>query len=368
MTVRELLEIVESWAPRGVAWEKDNVGMQCGDPELAIRGVLVALDATPGVVAETIRQKANVVLTHHPLLFRPLQRIELQTDQGQMIRSLLTAGVTLISAHTNLDFSEGGTSHRLAARIGLRNVEFLHQPYRTQKKIVTYVPASHVEAVAEAMANAGAGVIGEYDHCSFRLEGIGTFRGSENASPAIGTRGKYEHVPETRLEMLAHAWEVDRVIRALRMAHPYEEVAFEVYPTETPDRNFGMGVLGSLQRPVMLSAFLRRVKRSLGARHLRCTIDKDRQVQRIAVCGGSGAELLQEAIRRNAEVFVTADVKYHAFHDALGRIALVDAGHFETEHPVVEAVVARLKKEFSQRNVRIPIRASSTFTNPVRIV
>ncbi len=319
MKVRDVLGLLEGWAPPALAWEKDAIGLQCGDPEAGVRSILVALDPTEDVAREAVRRGADLVVTHHPLLFRPVQRIDLGVPRGRVLRTLLARGIALVSAHTNLDFAEGGTSHVLAAALGLMETEFLHTPFRLEKKVVTFVPAADVERVASAMAEAGAGIIGKYDRCSFRSAGTGTFRGNAETRPAVGERGVFEQVPEIRLEMAVPAWRLTGVLRALRGAHPYEEAAIDVYALESPARGGGMGVLGTLPRPVRIGAFLRRMKRALGVPALRCSPFEDHAVQRIAVCGGAGSDLTAEAVRRGAEVFITADVRYHAFRGRRGQ-------------------------------------------------
>lgn len=365
MKAKDIQHILEAWAPRHIAWESDNVGLQVGDPELEVRGVLVALDATERVVKEATRRNANLIVSHHPLLFRPPKAVSIATPTGRCIHRLATSGVTLLSAHTNLDFTEGGTSHALAETLGLTDVDFLRKPYRVQRKIVTFVPADHVDTVAQAMALAGAGRIGNYESCSFRSPGTGTFRGNEAAHPAVGRAGTLESVAELRLEMIAEEWNVDRIIDAMRKAHPYEEPAYDVYPLHNASNSYGMGAIGSLHRPTTFTNFLSRIKRDLGIRAVRFTPPPRRTVHRVALCGGSGAELVEDAIHAHADVFVTADIRYHTFQEAAGRIALVDAGHFETEWPVVGAVAARLKNELHVRGARIPVFPSRITTNPV---
>jgi dinuclear metal center YbgI/SA1388 family protein len=368
MKVQDIQSLIESWAPREIAWERDNVGLQCGDPRADVHGILVALDVTEDVIAEARRRRANLLISHHPLLFRPVGSVHSGTVTGRCLRALLVNNISLLSAHTNLDFTVGGTSFALAEALGLEHVSFLHRPYRTQKKIVTFVPPSHVDAVADAMAEAGAGIIGNYAHCSFRTRGNGTFQGDASSNPAVGRPGVREEVPEIRLEMVVPQWDVDRVVRAMKRAHPYEEVAYDIFASEVPVSSFGMGVLGTLPRAVRPAAFLRTIKRVLGIAAVRSTPFHTDRVERVAACGGSGSDLLGEAMRQGADVFVTADVKYHAFHDALGKIILVDAGHWETEFPVVRVIAARLDKEIRRRAGRLPVRVASTPTNPVRYV
>jgi len=365
MRVRDIQQILESWAPKEIAWERDNIGLQAGDPAAVVRGILVALDVTEEVIAEAVRRKANLLVSHHPLLFRPLSAVTMQSARGRCIRALMQSGINLYSAHTNLDFTRGGTSFALAQALGLTDVEFLRMPYEVQRKVVTFVPPAEAERVARAMADAGAGIIGNYDSCSFAGPGTGTFRGNERSRPAIGKRGVLEHASETRLEMMVPRWRLGDVIGAMHRAHPYEEVAYDVYPLENRSREHGMGIIGNARRPVTLRVFLNDLKRRLGVPALRCTGDMRRTVRRVAACGGSGTELMDEAARRGADVFVTADVRYHSFHDVEASMALVDAGHFETELPVVRAVVEHLRAACRARHATVPIHAARTSTNPI---
>jgi dinuclear metal center YbgI/SA1388 family protein len=368
MTVDDIHQLIDGWAPAAVAWDRDNIGLQCGDPSMAVRGILVALDVTEAVIGEAVRKRANLIVSHHPLLFKPLRAVTPATVSGRCIRALARQEIAVYCAHTNLDFSQGGTSHALAEALGLIDVGFLETPYRLQKKIVTYVPAEHADAVAAAMTDAGAGRIGNYDSCSFRAPGTGTFRGNESSNPAVGSRGRLERVPEVRMEMIAPQWNVEAVLRAMAKVHPYEEPAYEVYPLENRSREFGMGVIGSLRQPVSFRTYLGRIKSSLGTGSLRWTGNPRSIVRRVAVCGGSGGDLLESAVTGGADLYVSADLKYHSFHDAADRIALVDAGHYETEIPVVRAMVLRFREEFRGRGVTIPVFATARSTNPIHYV
>lgn len=366
MTVQDVREIMDAWAPPSIAWEGDNVGLQVGDPAMRVRGILVALDVTEGVIAEAGRRGANLIVSHHPLLFRPLRSLTPASPVARSVTALASRGIALFAAHTNLDFTRGGTSFALAGALGIEGADFLRKPYRLQSKVVTFVPPADADAVARAMSEAGAGIIGEYDQCSFRMEGTGTFRGGAASRPAVGTRGRHERVREVRLEMVAPRQAVPRVVRALVSAHPYEEPAYDIVALENVDRAYGMGVIGELPRRVSLARFLATVRRALGARAPRFAGDPRALVQKIAVCGGSGAALLDDAIASGADVYVTADVKYHAYHEADGRLALVDAGHYETEFPVVGAVAEHLRRAIAARGERAGVRTAARPTNPVR--
>ncbi len=368
ITVRDIAHILEEWAPREIAWERDNIGIQCGNPSAGVRGILVALDVTEEVVREARRRQASLIVSHHPLLFRPLSSVDTSTGTGRLLATLLRQEIAVIAAHTNIDFARGGTSFALAEALGLRDPAFLVGNSRLNAKIVTFVPPSHADRVAQAMSDAGAGVIGDYKQCSFRTEGTGTFVGASTSSPAVGIRGVFERVPEIRLEMQLLRRDAPAVVRALKHTHPYEEVAYDLFSLENTHPDFGMGVIGNLPRPVSLSAFLGRIRRTLGSRGLRYCGAPATTLRSVAVCGGSGAELLQQAIAGGADAFVTADVKYHAFQEASGRIALVDAGHYETELPVVAAIAARLDRECLKRHGSFPVRATTARTSPIAYV
>lgn len=365
MIVRDVQEIIESWAPKEIAWERDNPGLQVGSPEAPVKGIFVCLDVTETVIREARLRRADLIVSHHPLLFRSIRSVDLRDRTARCIDQLLRSRINLFSAHTNLDFTRGGTSFALADRLGLRNVDFLLKSYRLKNKVVTFVPASHLGRVAEAMGKAGAGRIGNYESCSFRTEGVGTFKGNAESQPAIGKRQQLEHVQEVRLEMIVDHARLNEVVTDMLKAHPYEEPAYDIYPLENVSADYGMGILGELTSPMSVPQFIRHVRRSLNTGVLRFHRGPSARIRRVAACGGSGSELTADAIRRGADAFVTADVKYHGFHDAVGRIMLIDAGHYETEQPVLEALARKLKNELVRLGARTPVHVARTSTNPV---
>ena len=368
MRVRDIEHVLEEWAPRTAAWKEDNVGIQCGNPDMLVRGILICLDITEGVVRDALRRRSNLIVSHHPLLYRPLASVTPATHTGRTVIALIQKEIAAIAAHTNLDAAPGGTSYALARVLGVRHPETLDRSLRLLVKLVTFVPAADVDRVARAMTDAGAGVIGNYSQCSFRTEGIGTFQGNADSSPAVGHRGVVERVTEVRLEMIVDRDRLPAVLDAMRSAHPYEEAAYDVYPIENAHQRFGMGAIGDLARPTTLAAFLRRVRRALGTGSLRFTGDPHKRVVRVAVCGGSGSKLIDHAIARQADVFVTADVSFHRFQDAMGRIALVDAGHHETEYPVLTTLAGKIRESCRTREGRTPVAVSAVRTNPVAYV
>jgi dinuclear metal center YbgI/SA1388 family protein len=367
MRVGDIQRFLEDWAPPWAAEERDNVGLHLGDPAQRATHVLVALDVTPEVVREAIRKKAQLIVSHHPLLFRPPRSLRTDHVLGAMVHALARSGIAVLSAHTNLDFAPDGVSFALAARLGLTNVRFLHHLQDRLAKLVVFVPESHVEQVAAAMARAGAGIIGQYSDCSYRIAGTGTFRGSARTRPHLGKPLRLERVNEIRLEMLLPRVISERVIAAMKAAHPYEEVAYDLYNVQNSSPNAGEGVIGELPRPMTLKAFLGRVKKSLDARLVRFTGEVASRIQRIALCGGAGALLLEAAISARADAFLTADIRYHTFHEANGRIILIDAGHYETEHVILQPLAERLRAFARDQGERLTVSLTRHRTNPIQV-
>ncbi len=368
MTVADVGNIVEQWAPRWIAWERDNVGLQVGELSRPVRRIHICLDVTKAVLEEAVRKKADLIFSHHPLLFRRPSAITDSDRVGDLVLFAARNRIAVYSAHTNLDFARGGVSFALAEALGVRSVRFLSPLKGLMAKIAVFVPETHREAVMEAMAESGAGVIGEYSHCSFQIKGTGTFRGSSGSKPFLGKAGSLETVDETRLEMVAPRQRIPDIIAAIKSAHPYEEVAYDVFSLENESGDYGAGAIGELPSPVSLETFLRSTKKALSAEALRWTGNKKSTIKHVAVCGGSGSDLLSAAIAAGADVFVTADIRYHPYHDAEGRIALIDAGHWETEHPVLSAVAQRLGDELRRRGERVAISLTKVRTSPIHSI
>ncbi|MGA2623937.1 MAG: Nif3-like dinuclear metal center hexameric protein [Bacteroidota bacterium] len=366
MVIREIQQILESWAPEEIAWEQDNVGLQIGSPDRRVRAILVALDVTRDVVNEARRKKIDLLISHHPLFLRPLRSVRDDDRTGHLVIELARHDIALYSAHTNLDFVRTGVSAALAERLGLVNLRVLSRQSNLYKKVAVFVPVQHAEKVMRAMAGAGAGHIGNYEACSFQTEGRGTFRGMKGATPYVGKRGVLERVPEIRLEMLVPVWNLSGVLAAMRTVHPYEEVAYDVYNLANASQDYGAGIIGDVRPAVTLRMFLRRIRRTLHVPALRYTGNLQRKVKRVAVCGGSGSDLMPRALQEGADAFVTADMRYHTFGEAEGAIALIDAGHFETEVPVVRRVADYLKNEIAQRNQTVHVFVSQQSRNPVQ--
>ena len=258
MRYEKIIKLIEDWAPKQIAWEKDNVGLQVGSLRGEVKNILLCLDVNEKVVQEAIKKKCNLIISHHPLLFKPLKKIDTQKDKtSRIIEKLIKKDITLYSAHTNLDFTKDGVSFQLAKKLKLTNQKFLVNLESNLSKLVVFVPLYHADKVAEVIHSAGAGIIGEYSNCSFRTLGIGTFKGSDKSNPRFGTKGNTEKLNEVRLEVLVNSFDLNNVITEMKKVHPYEEVAFDVYPVSNENINYGVGVIGDLQKELSENEFLK---------------------------------------------------------------------------------------------------------------
>jgi dinuclear metal center YbgI/SA1388 family protein len=342
------------------------VGLQIGNRRRRVRRVGVALEVTPEVVEEALRKRWDLIVTHHPVFFRPPRSITTDHAIGAMALRLAEHRIAVYAAHTNLDFAPNGVSVTLAQVLGLHDIRFL-APLRGQlQKLAVFVPSGHEGPIIDALAAAGAGIIGEYSHCTFRTPGTGTFKASVNARPFIGARGQMESADEVRLEAVVPKALADAAIERVRSVHPYDEVAYDLIPLDTPDANHGMGAMGTLPRSMSLRAFVASVGRRLKSGAVRFAGSPAMRVRRIAVCGGSGSDLIGDAIRAGADAFVTADVKYHAFHGLPAGFGLIDAGHGETEQVILRPLAEFLRRSAATRRQHIHVDVSRVPTNPVQ--
>ena len=361
----EFQRILEEWIPPATAWKGDNSGIQVGRTQSKISNILLALDATIEVAHEAEARNANLIITHHPLLFHPLRSLTEKSRAGEIALYLAERKINLYAAHTNLDHVRGGVSSIMASLLGLQNVRTLSPLSETLVKLAVFVPPSHLDKVARAMHNAGGGRFTNYQECSFRSEGIGTFKGMDGARPFVGTKGIIEKTPEIKLEMLVETWNLRATMAAMFREHPYEEVAYDIYPLQNRSIEYGLGAVGEFRRPLTQEKFLTLVKKVFMTPVLRYTGRKAELLRTIAVCGGSGGELISEAIHQHADAFITADVKYHGFQDAEEDILLVDAGHFETERHILPVLAERVKAIITKENPSSKVFITKKNTNPV---
>jgi dinuclear metal center YbgI/SA1388 family protein len=330
--IHDLVGLLNALYPPSLAEGWDNVGLQVGDPRAQISKVLVCLDASEQALQAALDQGAEALLCHHPLIFKPLHNLTPGDETGRILFAAVQQGITIIAAHTNLDRAANGLNDWLAATLGIGECQPLLGGDDPLVKLVVYVPAGYEGQVSDALFKAGAGQIGNYDSCSFRSEGIGTFRANDGCSPFVGRVGEPSSVRELRLETVVPQGLLNRVVERMVRAHPYEEVAYDLVPLANRRQEVGLGRIGRLAQATTLEAFATRVKESLHIDALRVVGNGQSSVTKVAVCGGSGASLLKEAARQGADVLVTGDVKYHEARNAasLG-LAIIDAGHFATE-------------------------------------
>ncbi|MCL6634323.1 MAG: Nif3-like dinuclear metal center hexameric protein [Peptococcaceae bacterium] len=363
---RDIFKIIEEMAPRRLAESWDNTGLQVGDPRAEVDRVLLALDVNLLVAEEAKKKGAGLILSHHPLLLKPPKSISLDRPEGELIGYLIRNNITVYAAHTNLDSADGGVNTVLAEKLGLTGLSVLHHTGRERYlKLSVFVPAGHVEDVRNAVSEAGAGWIGNYSHCTFVTPGTGTFKPLEGTSPFIGEAGAVAKVEEYRLETIVPAGRLEKVIGAMLAAHPYEEVAYDLYPLENPGPAHGPGRVGTLPEPMLFQQFAERVKEALILPAVRLGGSPGSIVRRVAVCGGSGAELWPDALRAGADTLVTGDVKYHTAQNMLAAgLKFVDAGHHGTEAVVLPALRRYLADRCTAAGLAVEFVLSQTNTDP----
>lgn len=345
MNCSEIIKHIEYWTPKEIAWQKDNVGLQVGSLNRSLKNIMLCLDVDEKVITQAIQKKCNLIISHHPLLFYPLKKIDTHSDSKSIIAAkLIKKDISVYSMHTNFDYSKDGVSFQLARSLKLKNIKFLKNLSHNQFKVVVFVPQGALEKVSSAVFNAGAGTIGEYSNCSFSVNGSGTFKGSPKTKPAVGKKNKLERVNEVRLEILVNSWKLGEVVTALKLSHPYEEVAYDVYPLSNINVDFGIGACGKLEKPMNQKDFLNHISKSLKIRNFRFSGRSDKKVNRVAVCGGSGSEYVNDAINLKCQAYVTADIKYHTFQETEKNILLIDAGHYETEIISLKEIENRLTR------------------------
>jgi dinuclear metal center YbgI/SA1388 family protein len=362
MKLRDVCSYLEDLAPLALQESYDNSGLQVGDPGMELSGILVALDVSEPVLLEAEKLGFNLVLSHHPVIFGGLKSITGRNASERMVRLAIEKGIAIYSGHTNFDAITGGVNTSLAHRLGLTDQRILEPMSGTLRKVVVFVPHGQLDQVRQAMFDAGGGYLGAYDSCSFNLEGTGTFRGGEDSNPFAGKAGVFHQEPETRLEIIVPVSGLGRLIRAMNDAHPYEEVAYDVYPLENADPGRGSGMIGRLEHPMDEEVFMGFLKDRTRASVIRHSALRGRPVEKVALCGGSGSFLLGRARAAGADVLVTGDVKYHQFSEAEGSLVVMDIGHFESEQFTRELFCELLTKKFP----KFAIRLSETEENPIK--
>jgi dinuclear metal center YbgI/SA1388 family protein len=361
LKVKELINHLEEFAPLSYQESYDNCGLISGDKEKNITGVLLCLDSTEEVLKEAVKRGCNVIIAHHPILFSPIKKITGKTYSERAILYAIKHDLCIYAMHTNLDNIRQGVNNKIAQKIGLKNLSILSPKNGLLKKLVTFCPINKASEVRTALFAAGAGKIADYDECSFNVEGIGTFKAGENTNPHVGTKHKKHLEKEERIETIYPIHLENKVIQALLTSHPYEEVAYDIYPIEVPNPEVGSGMMGEFEKALSEKDFLAHLKKNMKLSCIRYTPFTGKKVKKVAICGGSGSFLLPNAINSGADAFVTADFKYHQFFDAEGKILITDIGHYESEQFTPEILLELLKEKFTTFATLI----SKTSTNPV---
>lgn len=353
------MDALEKIAPRYLAEDWDNVGLMTGSPAQDVHKIFVCLDVTQEVVLRALEAGCDMIVSHHPLIFKPIKNLRSDLPQGKLLQSIVENHLIVFSAHTNLDIADGGVNDVLAERIGLKNLRpFVPTEEEELIKLVVFVPEKQAAAVRTAIGDAGAGAIGNYSHCSFSAKGEGSFFPGEKTHPFIGNPGKMEKVEEVRVETILPLQLKNKVLRAMLKAHPYEEAAYDIYPLKNTGKTMSLGRFGELAEPVAIEKFAALIKKVLPVDGVRFVRGGMKMIKKVALCSGSGAEFITKAAYMGADVYVTGDVKYHEAQKAeqLG-MHLIDAGHFGTEMPVVRVLADLLRQAAANGKWKIEVLA-----------
>lgn len=362
MTIHDVIRVIEEFAPASLQESYDNAGLIIGDANKDATGVLCCLDVTEAVIEEALKLKVNLIVSHHPVIFSGLKSITGKNYVERIIIQAIQHNIALFSAHTNLDNTFDGVNKTIAEKLGLQNLTILAPMKNQILKLITYVPNDQAEQVRSSIFAAGAGNIGNYDSCSYNLEGKGSFRGNENTKPYVGEKGIIHFENETRIETVVLRHNLKKVLKALFKSHPYEEVAYDLYALENENSNMGAGISGTLPEPLEVKDFLDFLRTSFNIPAIKYAGKQTHKIQKIAVCGGSGSFLLEKAISSGTDAFITGDVKYHQFFDAEDKILYCDIGHFESEQFTREIFYTLLTKKLS----KFAVHLSEVVTNPVK--
>jgi dinuclear metal center YbgI/SA1388 family protein len=361
MKISAVIQLLEQLAPPSLQESYDNSGTICGDVDVDITGALLSLDCIESVVNEAIDKNCNMVIAHHPIVFSGLKSI---TGKNYVERTILKAiknDIVIYAIHTNLDNVFDGVNKMIARQLKLEDLQILAPKSGLLKKLNTFVPTDQLDQVRQALFDAGAGHIGNYDHCSFQVEGKGTFRALAGSKPYVGNVGHEHSEKEAQLEVIFNEYQQNEIIRTLSQSHPYETVAYDIHSLDNKHQEVGSGMIGKLSKPMEEQEFLRFVSSSFNTSVIRHTALRGKPVQTIAFCGGSGSFLLKKSIQNQADIFITGDFKYHEFFDADENIVVLDIGHFESEQFTPQLIHEYLE----EKNVTFAVLLSQVKTNPV---
>jgi len=361
MNVKSICELIEDVAPLALQESYDNAGLLVGNSQMEVTSVLISIDIIEDVIDEAIRKNCNLIISHHPLIFSGLKRLTGQNEVQRCVTKAIKNDIAVYAAHTNLDNVLTGVSGKMAEKIGLKNVQILQPKQDALLKLVTYVPKLQSYGVREALFEAGAGQIGNYDNCSFNSEGVGTFKANENATPFVGAIDKIHSEPETKIEVILPEYLKFKVLEVLLKTHPYEEPAYDFIPLKNTWNQIGAGVVGDLEVAEDELVFLNRIKSIFDNPIIRHTQLLGKPIKRVALCGGSGSSLLPDAISASADVYISGDFKYHEFFETQNRILIADIGHFESEQFTKDIFYEII----SEKMPTFAVQISDIKTNPI---
>jgi dinuclear metal center YbgI/SA1388 family protein len=359
--VKDISKVLEERAPTGLQESWDNSGLVTGHPEQEVTGVLICLDVTLPVIDEALKLGYNLIVSHHPAVFSGLKKFTGNSLSERVVVAAIRHGIALYGCHTNLDSVHDGVSGLLASRLGLIRTSILVPRENDLIKIVCFVPASHRDAVSSALFSAGAGTLGNYDECSFQTSGTGTFRPGEGTNPFTGKKGERANEAEVRIETIVPIHLAKAAVRAMIDAHPYEEVAYDLYPLKNSNPSSGLGILGELKEVLPVTDFLDLIKRTLNLSVVKHSVYKKGKIKRVAVCGGSGAEFLPYAVKSGCDAYLTGDIKYHQWFEVPEGMLLADIGHYESEQFAMNGLYDFLIEKFPTFAVRL----TEVNTNPI---
>lgn len=362
MKIKDVVEYLESIAPRSLQESYDNAGLIVGDKNVAVTGVLIALDTIEAVVDEAIEKGCNLVVAHHPIVFGGLKTFTGKNYVERVIIKAIKNDIAIYAAHTNLDnVYKNGVNGKIAEKLGLTKTRILNPKKGLLKKLSVFVPIDSTERIKTVLFDAGAGNIGNYSESSFKTAGVGSFKANEFSNPTVGKIGTQHEEKEHRLEVVFPAYLQQTIVRNLIQAHPYEEVAYDIYTLDNIHQEIGSGLVGELEEPMETMAFLNLLKQNMKADGIRYTALCKKEIKRVALCGGAGSFLLGNALGAQADIFITGDYKYHQFFDAENRIIIADIGHYESEQYTIELFYELLTQKF--RN--FAIHCTEVNTNPI---
>ncbi|MGP4107249.1 Nif3-like dinuclear metal center hexameric protein [Virgibacillus sp. L01] len=363
----DIFQLMEKWAPKHLAYDWDNVGLQIGSFNNQVSKIMVTLDVLESVVDEAIENHVSLIIAHHPLLFKQVKQVNVDTSQGRIIQKLIQHNISVYASHTNLDTADGGVNDMLCDLLNIKGTKVLQQTYQEDLvKIAVFVPKTHLNEVRDAMSENGAGHIGDYSHCTFQSEGQGTFMPQEGTNPYIGSANNLAYVDEVKVESIIQLPKLAHVIEAMKNAHPYEEAAYDVMPLHNPGQTYGIGRIGTLEKEVTLHDFAEQVKHALKVPSLRVTGDLTKEVKKVAVLGGSGEKFIHTAKKMGADLYITGDMTFHIAQDAwqMG-LSVIDPGHH------VEKVMKKGTKEYLDNhlnNKNIEVILSNSNTEPFQFI